>query len=278
MANLQGQINSLAAQVRQSNARSTSISSAPSLTSHSDDATAIDHLSVTTAESIHMIPTAPSPTRRSPGCSSTKGTAHRFYGPTSPEYSLNVAQMRLRRGSFTNSDTDGRKVSGVDDGRSEDGSIPMVGPEEEDHDATDLTAPFLWPQSRSVRRKLFTFRSILPKREAIRLLFVYQEVIGDLHPVFNIETLVQEVESWYRLSPNEDGTESGGTRNGKSLVNEASLVIANLALATAICADSTAKPNAEAEIYASCREVVYSMLASPVPTVNNCVVTLLMVC
>lgn len=196
--------------------------------------------------------------------------AQRFYGPTSPDYALNVAQLKMRRDSHAGPPLHQRQlqlagiheedVSGSDDeDRLQDGQHSEA---LRDNDKTNI-APLL------------TFRSIICLPEAIRLLCTFQEVIVDLHPIVNTDSLMAQTRSLYSVS---DIRNWESPTSGTEATTCEILLILNLSLAIALHSDSDPKNhNNECIIRDSFQNAVNAKMAAPASSIKHATIILLKV-
>lgn len=122
--------------------------------------------------------------------------------------------------------------------------------------------------------RLLQFRSLFDSQEAMRLLSVYQEVIGDFHPVIDINGLMAQAQRWYAEdnSPWSLSPEGGGTSVDQDLV------ILNLALAIALRAESTSSVSeVERYITENCQGAANARITAPVSSVKQVTIALLSV-
>lgn len=270
VAGLQGQINSLAAQ-------------AGPTTAHAPNAVLPQHdqpqpTGADDSPSIHVALDEPLPAVPGTGESPTKHdsitreacTGQGFCGPTSPDYSLNVAQMRMGQGKYSTASGIGWNGSPSLDGsqHSEDGIRP-TSLEEDGWAALDPSV------RRSLRHSLLQFQTLLSKREALRLIRVYKEVVGELHPFVDCDRLAEQTEGWY----NWPGAGSSGAKGGDdSWSDEDGLLILNLVLSIALCAESGCQSEDARNLHKNCRGVINILLAVPVTGLRHVLLTLLVVC
>lgn len=269
VAGLQGQLNSLAAQAGPTIVHAPN----PVLPQHDQP----QPTSVEDCSSVHVAVDEPIPAVSGVGESPTghdsitRGacTGQGFCGPTSPDYSLNVAQMRMGQGKYSTTSGVAWHVSPSLDGsqHSEEG-IRLTSPEEDGWAAVD---PSL---RRSLRHSLLQFQTLLPKREALRLIRVYKEVVGELHPFVDCDRLAEQTEGWY----NWPGTGSSSAKGGDdSLSDEDGLLILNLVLSIALCAESGCQSEDARSLHKNCRGVINILLAVPVTGLRHVLLTLLVV-
>ncbi|KAK0388024.1 LOW QUALITY PROTEIN: hypothetical protein NLU13_4268 [Sarocladium strictum] len=180
----------------------------------------------------------------------------RFCGPTSPDYSLNIAQIRLHQANLGDGAEDRQpKLPSIDDHQSDDEDSLN---DEEDETISGIVS------SRSLE-KLTGFRRLLSKDHACRLVQTYQEVFHSLHPILDISGLVAQVEAWY-------GQSSSTTIPS---TEEFTLLSINLVLAIALCAEPSSGVDIGKAIYAYCKEAIHRTTICPAPDLNNAVIALL---
>jgi hypothetical protein len=192
-------------------------------------------------------------------------TRRPFCGPTSPEYSLNVAQSRMRQGSFSDELTGGRlTLATIDDNVNDEDFDNAAG--DDDVEATSR-----------VMDQLTRFQTLLAQRDVLRLMFVYQEVNGDFYPIVNMDSIREHVEALYGWLPTRSPLD-GAEEPNDCPVDQESLLILNLALAIALCAGEVSNgPSIAKTIYSNCRDVINVKLASPAESIKPVVIALLVV-
>ncbi|CAH0036149.1 unnamed protein product [Clonostachys rhizophaga] len=198
-----------------------------------------------------------------------KAASPHFVGPTSPDYSLNVAQIKLSgpslqhqqpRLAFIHQDT----VDQQDPPSEEDALHPT-----DDVDVFDTSSA----HSDKDHAKLLQFRSVIGLQETLRLLHVYQEVIGELHPIVDIDELASQAPSCYEES---DSGICDLFNRGPCEVSEEQLLILNLILAIALRADSnTASHHTGILLRQSFQDIVNAKLATPAYSLNHVIIILL---
>ncbi|KAL0933815.1 uncharacterized protein CTRU02_210614 [Colletotrichum truncatum] len=108
-----------------------------------------------------------------------------FCGPTSPNYSMNLVQIKLRELGYLT--TLHRR--------------PML-PSLEEDDATSPTSH--WQTARHCdRHHLLQFRSWLTIQDAKAVLSTYQETVGVLHPFVDSGLIEKQLDAWYSYNPNQ---------------------------------------------------------------------------
>lgn len=259
---MQGQLNALLAHVKMSDERTAqrahdnasnlgSQKGQPDTNTISDESTALQLVE---------------PARRMPLLPSRRAT-NAFCGPTSPEYSLNAAQRRMQSDGASGPGSGSAISPSVDEDPSDDGQDQPYSP------GTEYTLPFQ-PNKQMLQPSLLEFRTLLPKNEAIRVLLLYHSMMGELHPICDIELMVKQTEACYTRpiaelsSPGPEGL----------AINENDLLLINLALTVALCTETGPLSDTGRSIYDSCREIVHTKLASLTTDIKHVRVVFLVVC
>jgi hypothetical protein len=270
VANLQGQIESLAAQVRKNTDTESSIQPPTrALTTQAGPGPNVNSpfLFADTYKSAPIISQVA--TVATTEKISTVSAHNTFFGPTCPDYSLNMAQLRLRQGGFSKISQENPNLASTDYGSSED-EEPRGGSATVDAERLRLAAA----SNQGVRQRLVDFRNLFALQEAIPLLYAYQEVVGEYHPILAIDQLVQQVEGWYSCAAPEMSSSVDPS-------DENTLVIINIVLSIALYAESNC-PGSETSnqaslLYLGFCEVVNGKIMCSAPSIKQVVITLLMV-
>lgn len=199
----------------------------------------------------------------------------RFCGPTSPDYSLNVAQIQLHQGGLGGRLNEGDLgLPSINDNQSDD--------EESLSDDDNKTASGL--ASGRALEKLTGFRRLLSKDDASRLVQTYREVFDNFHPILDVSTVGRQVEAWYDEASGHHAQTHGRFMHGATsgaapspATNEHTLLIINLVLAIALCAEPSSDVDIGKAIYAYCKEAIHRSMICPAPDLNNAVIALLVV-
>ncbi|RMJ17553.1 hypothetical protein BHE90_006297 [Fusarium euwallaceae] len=194
-----------------------------------------------------------------------RDSAQHFYGPTSPDYSLNVAQLKLRRNSFPGAPLQQRQFQ----------LATIDGDASDEDEVTDAPSPAMPPRllDRESLRRLLQFRSFLDLQEAIRLLHVYQEVVGDLHPLIDLDETIARARSCYADPESAVWDVSAGKAGAASDDN---LLILNLALAIALRADSNPESSSVEILLRHCfQDAVNSKLGTAPHSIRHVTMVLL---
>ncbi|KAM0489659.1 hypothetical protein ACHAP8_012354 [Fusarium lateritium] len=255
LSSLQAQLNSLAAQVNSNHHQETNL---PSPVTIIENATAT--INRIDAENAKANSNYNDDSVESPRSSKTV-TSQNFYGPTCPDYALNVGQLKLRHSLHQ------RQVQLA--------SIHEDGDPDEDEPETQDGQFSMSPHTidKGDPAMLLTFRSVFGLQEAIQLLYVYQEVVGELHPVVDIDGLVMQTRSWYA-----DAGAGVWDVVAASTGAEAYelLLIMNLCLAIALRADSKAgSMNTESLLRDSFQDAVNAKLAAPANSIKHATIIFL---
>jgi hypothetical protein len=145
---------------------------------------------------------------------------------------------------------------------------PLPGPREVGWAALDPTV------RQSLRQSLFQFRTLLSKRDSLRLIRVYEDVIGDMHPLLDTDRLAEQAEGWY----NWPAAGSSDAKDGdNALLEDQSLLVLNLVLCIALCAEAGCRSETARGLYRSCLNMIGTMLAAPVNGLQHVVLVMLVV-
>ncbi|KAF4959175.1 hypothetical protein FGADI_1862 [Fusarium gaditjirri] len=251
LVNLQQQVESLAAQVRQNNTEK----NIPSQSLYTASSQALVDPGLQMSQS--LIPPS--------GVVTKEARPHsKFYGPTSPDYSFNLAQSKIL--NHATSKADKPLPVSIEENQSDDDDVEI-------DQFGNLNRPTqLQISSLPRQQRLLLFRNILSSREVNSLLIVFQETICEYHPIVDAPSLVKTVEYWY-------SKQTSSNNCTLSAVDEEDLIVANLAIAVALCVEST-MPGSESSrvaetLYLSCRELINAKVVSPRPTIKHIVIVLL---
>ncbi|KAH7015776.1 hypothetical protein EDB80DRAFT_761663 [Ilyonectria destructans] len=200
--------------------------------------------------------------------------SQRFYGPTSPDYSLNMAQMKIREGSSSTSPSQRPQLASIEDEEASDDDSGIAGV-----DGGGRSKDPLPPRNRRDNLQLQRFRSLMNLQEAARLLFVYQEVVGEYHPMVNLDDLMCKTRVWYTgEAPAHSDPRDYSPRRPVPGSDENDLLILNLALAIALRAESTlSSGNSDIEgiLQSSFQDIVNAKVVSPASSIKDVKIILL---
>ncbi|KAG7423146.1 Activator of stress genes 1 [Fusarium oxysporum f. sp. raphani] len=192
-------------------------------------------------------------------------TTQCFYGPTSPDYSLNIAQIRVRQTGSSSDVVYHRQLQLA----SIDSEPAVANGTVDEGDIRELPTPFLGERGSSMH--LMAFRALINYREALRLLALYQDIVGDFHPFVNLDKLVARTRAWYVGEPQDMDSDRTG-----ELSLEEDLITYNLVLAIALHADPESRnSDVEAIIWRNCKADVNSRLISRTTGTQHVVIVLL---
>lgn len=122
------------------------------------------------------------------------------------------------------------------------------------------------PMRRTHPQNLFQIFSIIDISQAARLLQVYQDVVGELHPFVDIKDLAGRLPVWYARRDRD----AGGGIESLDGADEGQLVLTNLALAIALRAETTSFGSHETRIVQSNVESITSAkLMSPASSMKD---------
>ncbi|WYZ44124.1 hypothetical protein EsH8_VII_000560 [Colletotrichum jinshuiense] len=259
LSSLQDQLNSLASRVHTPNHTKSSTSSPAFGTYNSNPEDFLSGL-VADASVIEDCLTS---------LAQTSHTPQGFYGLPSPDQSVNAPQSQVPRDSNSRTPPKQSHLSL----RGDDGMGNMVA-------ITQNDGPFeaIQVHHRGEDSQLVRFRSLISLEEATRLLGVYQEVIGELHPIVDIVEIINRTRSCY-ADENSTGWEM--LIGSAEAPSDEDLLILNLAFAIALHADSTPEsPNTstEALIMDSIENAVNKRLAAPSTSFKQIKIVLLKGC
>ncbi|KAH8655851.1 hypothetical protein BX600DRAFT_470426 [Xylariales sp. PMI_506] len=179
-----------------------------------------------------------------------------------------MAQMRLRQGGFSKLSDETPNLASTDFDSSED--------DEEAGFNTKSIGGMLQSQSLASQQKTLHFRNILTQYESTRLLALYQEVVGEYHPILAVDQLVQQVGAWYNAVSNPTQWHHPASQE---MVDENNLLIVNIALSIALCAESKSTGSDASDraklLYAGCRDLIDAKIMSSKASVKQVVITLL---
>ncbi|RKL40434.1 hypothetical protein BFJ70_g5663 [Fusarium oxysporum] len=202
-----------------------------------------------------------------PKSSRTTASQH-FYGPTCPDYALNVGQLKLRRNSCPGPPLQQKQLQ-LASIHEDDAS------DEADQNDGQNTQFSVSPRTidKGDPAMLLTFRSIMGLQDATQLLYIYQEVVGELHPVVDIDALIMQTRSWY--------AEAGAgiwdvLASSTGAATYELLLILNLCLAIALRADGNpSSSNTETLLRDSFQDAVNAKLAASANSIQHATIIFL---
>lgn len=202
-------------------------------------------------------------------------TARHFYGLTSPYFSLNMAQNKVSDKTSHKDHEGAASLASIDEddsdtGERESDKISHASPN------SCRRSPTGHPISVSSLDSLFQPPFDLTLQDAIRLVNIYQEVVGEFHPIVDINSLTHQAEQGYARSCSGAPAATNDNRNAPG--DEDSYLTFMLVIAIALRAENTL-PQLELskQVYNSCFEDLNSRLVSPATNLKHVVVVCLAV-
>lgn len=181
--------------------------------------------------------------------------SHCFYGPTSPDYSMNLVQITLRQLGYLTSLS----------------HHPML-PSVDGNDALSSSIPHWQPRRHCDRHQLMQFRSWLSLQEAKDAVDTYHKVIGELHPFVDIDRIRSQLESCY----SSDANQSLGGENNQP--NDDDLIILVLMLATvAHASKDTLLAKMASVLHSNFMHSANAAVTSPTTSIKQVTIALLLV-
>ncbi|EUC42269.1 hypothetical protein COCMIDRAFT_29081 [Bipolaris oryzae ATCC 44560] len=207
------------------------------------------------------IPNAP--TVAAPAANTSKPSTRRFYGPTSPDYSLNAAAIKLR---LAQAPPGGPTIPeetnpSLEDDQTDDDERIMIQDEGHGSGVQERLA------KTRLRQCLAQLPWLIAKNDALRLLTVYHNVIGRLHPILDPKRLVEQAEACYLFhsKPTSDA----------SILHEDTILILYLALSIALAAEPASQSHVGKTLYKGVEHLVKLKLASEVSSLDHVLIALL---
>ncbi|KXH32874.1 hypothetical protein CSIM01_07501 [Colletotrichum simmondsii] len=264
LSSLQDQLNSLASRVQTPSEAASAIQPSPAFTMGNQ--TPEDFLSalITDAGVLENCLESIGPSTCSP---------HRQpYGLPSPEETMKVARTRVRRESLYHTPPEPMQEEPI----SLD-FIPTVSVHDDAMSLTQSTSSFNpLVIGASDSQKLLRFKSLMNIDEVIEMLGVYQDAIGSLHPIIDIDQTIAHARFFYADAKStswEIVTEKSDTPS------EEDLIILNLALAIALHTEATPESsNIEVLIVDCMKEAVNSRITESNTSIKQVVIILLKGC
>ncbi|EKG09147.1 hypothetical protein MPH_13869 [Macrophomina phaseolina MS6] len=178
-----------------------------------------------------------------------------FYGPTSPNYSMNLVQITLsERGYLPPSP-----------------HRPML-PSFDGDNAVPSSTSHWQPTRQCDRHQLLQFRSWLTLHEARDAVSTYQEVVGELHPFVDSESIKSQLEWWYSYDSSQHLS-----RNNRQ-PDDDDLIILVLMLATAAQAQGdTLSAKMASVMHSSFQTAVNAAVTSCKTSIKQVTIVLLLV-
>ncbi len=154
----------------------------------------------------------------------------RFHGSSSSEYCLNLAQAKLCQVQDLDGSHNHETTPSLNNGVTADGELNI---DSEDND------PCVFRQLEVVTSNDTTAQlpRLLSKSEALRLLHVYQGVVGDLHPIVGVEYLMEQVETLYTIHD----IELSSRKSNALKIDDDDIYILNVVCSIALTAETTGR-------------------------------------
>jgi hypothetical protein len=205
-----------------------------------------------------------------PGLLSLAGTTtrikQRFCGPTSPDYSLNAAQIKLLQGLHLSTKSKGQKLPSLDETYSDSENAPRENNSKKSQVSQRSPSPH-------VQRNLTQLHSLLKPREILNFLRIYEDVVGSLYPILDTKVLTEQVESWFTWMDIKDAQKAP-----IPLFDKDDVTILYLSLSTALVADPGQHFGIDRTLIRHIQDMVDATLGSPDVSIKGVVIALMMVC
>ncbi|KAF3065672.1 hypothetical protein CFAM422_009540 [Trichoderma lentiforme] len=191
---------------------------------------------------------------------SAKHSSPRYWGATSSDYTLNVVRFCIRPvESHMTSSCRHQKIACYSPDPAPDNYEGV----EEPSGLRKRTSPCFCSDCTRCLRKLGKIR-------ALQLIDVYQEVIGHLHPVVDIEQQKSQVNTIYALL--ESAQETSSTHPD---IEQDSLDITKIVLSIALLAQTTGQSKIASALYNSVQNRIQDAMTSDTKNIQSVVLTLL---
>lgn len=263
LSSLQDQLNSLASRVQTPSEAASAIQPSPAFTMGNQ--TPEDFLSalITDAGVLENCLESIGPSTCSP--------PRQLYGLPSPEETMKVARTRVRRESLYHTPPEPAPEEPI----SLD-FIPTVSAHDDAMSLTQSTSSFNpLISGTSDSQKLLRFKSLMNIDEVVEMLGVYQDVIGGLHPIIEIDQTIAYARSFYA---DTESTSWEMVTEKSDTASEEDLIILNLALAIALHTEATPESsNIEALIVDCMKEAVNSRITESNTSMKQVTIILLKV-
>lgn len=181
--------------------------------------------------------------------------SHCFYGPTSPDYSMNLVQITLRQLGYITS-------------LSHHPLLPSV----DGNDALSSSVPHWQPRRHCDRHQLMQFRSWLSLQEVEDAVDTYHKVIGELHPFVDIDRIRSQLESYY----SSDVNQSLGGENNQADDNDLIILVLMLAIVAQASKDTLLAKMASV-LYSNFMHSANAAVTSPTTSIKQVTIALLLV-
>ncbi|UPK92150.1 hypothetical protein LCI18_003085 [Fusarium solani-melongenae] len=182
--------------------------------------------------------------------------SHCFYGPTSPDYSMNLVQITLRQLGYLTSLS----------------HHPML-PSVDGNDALSSSMPHWQPRRHCDRHQLMQFRSWLSLQEAKDAVDRYHKIIGELHPFVDIDRMRSQLESCY----SSDANQSLGGENNQPDDNDLIILVLMLAIVAQASKDTLLAKMASV-LHSNFMHSANAAVTSPTTGIKQVTIALLLGC
>lgn len=181
----------------------------------------------------------------------------RFCGPTSPNFSLNMAQIKL--------------TDYEDNSPNKRSRLPTMDEDVSDRDVDSISDSYTHhmhvnSSAISSDRTLAHLNAFATLDQALRLLETYQETIGNFHPILDFARLKQHAEKCFSK-----------TTSGDIALDEDDFITLHLALSIALVAEGKSSIRLERSRLGCVFDMANSRITSPAAAVTQVTVALLMV-
>jgi hypothetical protein len=204
----------------------------------------------------------------------------KFYGHMSPDYSFHMARNKVRReSSLLNPDADRNGNSGVSNIDQDDSDSGGEKARTTRNMGRSPGSGRLGPSTAAgVTPGTFTGLAELPLRmtlqEVLRLIGVYDEVIGEHNPCLDVGWLKEQAERWYEWAAGA-GTMVNGTPKECPLDEDDSLILL-LVIAIALAAEISPTQMVTCEqVYTKFEESIKAKFISPATSLKHVIIALL---
>lgn len=214
-----------------------------------------------------QVQSAAIPTANAPAAAianTSKQATRRFYGPTSPDYSLNAAAIKLRQAqSHPGASTVQEETNpSLGDDHTDDDDRTLV---QESHGSV-VQARLATTRLRQCIAQLPRF---IARNETLRLLNVYHDAVGFLHPILNPKWLAEQAEACY--------ADNNKSTSDTSILHEDTILILFLAISIALAAESVSQSYVGKTLYENVEHLIKLKLASEVSSPDHVLIALLAV-
>ncbi|RMZ84305.1 hypothetical protein DV738_g506, partial [Chaetothyriales sp. CBS 135597] len=178
----------------------------------------------------------------------------RFVGPTSVDYSFNVAELRATHGKHAHQQSSSqRKLPSMEEDQSDEEDHILL-----EHISTPGSALSTSTQPSPVA-SLLHFKTLVNHDEAVRLVYVYKDIVDQLHPIYSIDRLLDDIEKVYNWPPQ---LQTHAISAPPTLPDDLSLLIINVVLCIALCTETLAQSPHCKTILSACENMINAKVVS----------------